>query len=463
MSGIFGGIGKLEFAPTNGPDDPFPTWVDITQYVRADTTSLVIRNGRQNELDTIQAGQLTCLLDNTDFRFTPGYTGGPYGANFTAGKQIRYTETIRSRTFAEFYGFIEAPDTPGWLPQNYQEVQLSAVDRLARLGRSAPYPSTLGGHILGSPSASSLVGYWPMNDLMAPFTPWSGTLPQAAAGLAPIQSGFTATVTPQGIAGPPGDDASAPLWATTDPNYFSYREYTSVFSSPLVVPNGQTIALATWVRPQASPPSSSSAGSCVIIESHSGSGDILFDDYGTLQAGDGGIEFGSYTGMATHTAPYPRDTWRLITVRVTTGTGAVDLWCGSDLVASATASPVPTSLSFDDVLWGFQWAGAIAHTQIYVGVNAFPRSEHLAQFQVGLTGLEGQTTGQRISSLLSYAGIPATKTIVDLGSSPMQVATLAGATVKSQLDLAVGTEQGRGFIDGNDKYVFQGRPYVYNV
>src|SRR5262249_41998497 len=91
---LFGGIGRPAVPPTNKPDDPFPTWVDITPYVRTELTPLTITRGRQSELDVIQPGTLSCILDNSDGRFTFGLTSGPYGANWAPAKKIRYSETL---------------------------------------------------------------------------------------------------------------------------------------------------------------------------------------------------------------------------------------------------------------------------------------------------------------------------------------------------------------------------------
>jgi hypothetical protein len=100
---IFGGVGRLEFAPSNGPYDPFPTWVDITVFVRTESVALKVVRGRDSELNPFQPGILTCVLDNTDNRFTFGYNVGPYGAGgFAPAKQIRYSETIGGRTFILF-------------------------------------------------------------------------------------------------------------------------------------------------------------------------------------------------------------------------------------------------------------------------------------------------------------------------------------------------------------------------
>lgn len=52
------------------------TWVDVSDYVQ----SLSYNVGRQRDLDAFQATTATVVLDNSDRRFDPLLTNGPYGA-----------------------------------------------------------------------------------------------------------------------------------------------------------------------------------------------------------------------------------------------------------------------------------------------------------------------------------------------------------------------------------------------
>ena len=62
-----------------------PTWIDISQYVRAFTTT----RGRSSDRDTVQAGTATVVLDNTDRRFTPENQGSPYSPFVVPRKRLR--------------------------------------------------------------------------------------------------------------------------------------------------------------------------------------------------------------------------------------------------------------------------------------------------------------------------------------------------------------------------------------
>jgi hypothetical protein len=50
----------VEWAPSDTPFDPSPTWVDITEHVRA----LNIERGRSGNINEYQVGQLTLEVEN---------------------------------------------------------------------------------------------------------------------------------------------------------------------------------------------------------------------------------------------------------------------------------------------------------------------------------------------------------------------------------------------------------------
>lgn len=82
----FAPIVQVAFAST--PMAASPVWTDITQWVQLNER-IQIRRGRQDELATIQAGQLTLTLDNADGRFTAGSATSPYYPNVKKNKRIR--------------------------------------------------------------------------------------------------------------------------------------------------------------------------------------------------------------------------------------------------------------------------------------------------------------------------------------------------------------------------------------
>jgi len=78
---------KVEFAPGYSANDPAPSWLDISSYVRLED-GITFNRGRQDEVSQVTAGSLQITLNNDDGRFTPGYVSGVYGV-LRVGCQIR--------------------------------------------------------------------------------------------------------------------------------------------------------------------------------------------------------------------------------------------------------------------------------------------------------------------------------------------------------------------------------------
>ena len=472
----FGGLGKLEWAPSNNPDDPSPTWVDITSFLRTENTALEITRGRQTELDTIQSSQLTCLLDNSDNRFTFGYTAGPYGSNWAPARKVRYSETIGGRTFVLFTGWIEYPDISDWQPIGYQEVALTCTDRLTRLGRGKPFVSTLGAHILGSPPAATMLGYWPLNDPAGSqlATPAVGSAKPAMFALPPF--GGTGGLIRPGITfgtsdKPPADDLSSCVtWVWQADGTTSGYLYAKL-DPTITMGSADQLVICAWVKPTALPLPVGSSDLGVVQLQNIGAGGFarlrLVGGAGASnQPGNFTAEIvnsgATWTGTVTGVAA-PTDRWAVIAGAFQLA-ATQRLWADDvETTAAAVGSP-PASLTFNSLYIGIQYQGAICHVQIYVGDPArFVFADFTAQRQVGLTGLEYQTTAQRINRILDYAGVPASDRAVDPGVSFMQKASLAGKDPGAALDNGVATEHGRGFIDGAGRYVFHDRTRIYNV
>lgn len=98
----------VETSQTTGPFET-AVWVDIAAFTRAisieRTTSAIV--------DEVQAGSMLLTLDNTDSRFDPNNTSGPYSPNLGVGTPMRIRATHNAITYDLFYGFVT-----GW-PQEY--------------------------------------------------------------------------------------------------------------------------------------------------------------------------------------------------------------------------------------------------------------------------------------------------------------------------------------------------------
>jgi hypothetical protein len=455
-------------------------WTDITADVDTFTAPINATNGTSAEVASDPAA-LSIVLHNPGFKYTPGNLLSSFA--LASGMPLEYSEIIAGQTIYLFTGTIEFPEIASVnlsMTQD-QTLTVNAVDQLSRWERSPTFISTLGAHIMGSIDAGDLALYYPLNDESFPFTPaiGSGTLnPSVYGQVAPYTIASVAElVTVRDAAGPAGEDATFPIFTCPyfdPPVPTAGRKAIPHFKANISVHVGSTdtLVLAAWIRPATlvsalSPDLQDSAFLSISEDgtapASSGThGITFFDDV----VGSAIAYFLENPNIATLTASasYPRDVWRLVTARITLATGACTLWIGSDVVVSGTLTGSPTSYDFLYLDLGAGYFGSVAHIQVYVGSNTFPYSEHLAQFALGLSGLERQSTGDRIKTIARYAGkTDADLTNVDSGGSIMQRATLAGLTVAGAMYDARDTEQGDLYVDGSGLLVFDDRRTLLNI
>lgn len=81
---------------------------DVSAYVR----DVSVRRGRQRAVDRFTAGTATVVLTNTDARFDPRNTSGPYAAAGVSGvvpmRPIRISATYAGTTYRLFTGYIDS-------------------------------------------------------------------------------------------------------------------------------------------------------------------------------------------------------------------------------------------------------------------------------------------------------------------------------------------------------------------
>lgn len=119
----------VEIAFSTEPGSVTPSWTDVTAYVR----SCSIRRGRQHELDQMQAGTCTLMLLNTDGRFDPTNTAGPYYPNVLPMRRIRVTGNYNSVGYPLFSGFVESWPM-SWEGNLFGTVSVTASDGFKVLG-----------------------------------------------------------------------------------------------------------------------------------------------------------------------------------------------------------------------------------------------------------------------------------------------------------------------------------------
>lgn len=127
------------------------TWTAVTSYVLA-KTGITFSRGRAEAGQAAAAGQLTVSFDNSDGRFSPGTTGGPYG-------QVRTRMPIRVKADSTvlWLGFITDID---WKIEAGQAiVAMSASDIVAAAARTKCGPWLTKRTQYLAPNF-----YWPLTD-----------------------------------------------------------------------------------------------------------------------------------------------------------------------------------------------------------------------------------------------------------------------------------------------------------
>lgn len=103
---------KIRIAFDTDPFDASPVWTDVS----ADAMSYSIRRGRQHELDRVEAGTATIVLNNQSGNYWPNNTSGDYYPDILPGKRINIRVTYDGNTYDRFTGFIEKWQ-PGFISQ----------------------------------------------------------------------------------------------------------------------------------------------------------------------------------------------------------------------------------------------------------------------------------------------------------------------------------------------------------
>lgn len=475
-----------------GWDDPKVTtperWVDVTAYVdtsRGDPSSggspFTTISGDTPESST-DTGGLGLPLLNADQRFTPGNVLSPYAPNIAPGRRIRVRETVSDQVFYRFTGHVQYPEIAAWTESNGtsprdQIITIPVVDRVAWIAQGRKFVSTLAEHIIYN-AGPSLIGYWPMSESAGPdVNPFVGA-PWTLTTVRKRLPGWIAAVTDQqpsitfgnsGIA--PADDITSVSFTPTTitsptVDYFNSFALEGRRPSTVTLGAGQVVTVVGWTRP-GQLLSGTSNGTFAVIEFNYISGStvnyisIWIDTSLRLVGGCNSPNWGgSVTGP-----PAPQNHSMPIAVRVGYDPAVLELWVrdevytGTNVVTSAQPALLDTALIAD------RYPGAVGHMQIYLGdPDDWTHDDFLAQYQMGLTGMERQTTGERVRTVLQYAGVdPSELGRIDEGASLMQVASLAGRGPIDLVTDAVTTEQGEFYADGSGTPVFADRIRLYNV
>lgn len=434
-------------------------WTDVTADV--DTMAAPIRATTGATAETTgEPASLSLVLHNPGFKYTPG-SGSPTA--LATGQPIQYYEIIADQVVYLFTGFVEFPeiDSVNLSMTQTQGIAVSAIDQLSAWERSPTFVSTLAAHILAN-AGGDLRGLWTFADL--------GLVQRdvSPAGAGPVTIGPLVH-----LPGPVTGDVFTPQGATP----IGADDLTPGLFTPSL--SGGSVALAGQARK--SDLSVALAGSTLSVSFWLWFDDVSTDDVFPLDlryltgsiivlqlvrvAGTWQVSAVATGSSVTFTVTaLPTRKWTLVTLRMTLPSGLVEFWMDANPPVSGTMSGTPpTSALFEQLSMGDDFAGGFGYLQLYVG-SAFTRDQHLAQFTAAYTGLERQTTGDRIRTLAGYAGLDGGALInVDKGCSVMAPARLAGQTIAAAMYEARDTERGDLFVDGGGLLTFHDRRSIYNI
>lgn len=141
-------------------EDASITWTDVTDYVV--DIPLSTNRGRSSEFDDYRAGTCSFRLDNSDRRFDPSYTSGPYYGFLVPGIPVKVTGTPSGGSERQVYrGFLQG------IPQDYNPADpfgaschITAVDAFGKLAGTLLPSSVYAVEV----AADSPHGWWRLSE-----------------------------------------------------------------------------------------------------------------------------------------------------------------------------------------------------------------------------------------------------------------------------------------------------------
>lgn len=462
------------FEVSSAAPDADPVWVDFSDRVIVpEGETLETWLGRATELDTPEPSKIKLKLKNRDRALTPGNTTSIYYPWWKQARRCRFREQFGYVAYDHWDGFLEIPenvidmDVTGDTEAD-MELNVSGIDLLGRYQNGRRFISTLAEHILYN-GGTALKAYYPMGEATAPFRDATNQQPPLAYGNSsnPAFLGPTLPILFQNGTLAADDLSVARFQYNFDgANLSGDTRLMSTWTSGPTLSAGQVLTLVAWVNPtfygtgdyfwtpirvdMTETPAASS------VARVSGGGT------GTWTAATTGGAVGSQTAtgnLAPSSKAYP------VAVRYGFNSDVLELWVGTDQTVNSTFSGSDPTSALITTLYApsSRYQGLLGHVQVYVGAPGdFDRTAFLAQYQMGLLGLEGQTTSQRVNTILDYAGFSAYRRDIESGSGVMTRATLAGNTAATELERARATEQGRLFMAAG-RVQFHGRRHLYDI
>jgi concanavalin A-like lectin/glucanase superfamily protein len=428
----------LEWSPTTTPFQT-PVWVDITNRLISHKTQT---SHRQSTIGRFEAGTSSFVLDNPDRALEPYYTGGTYYPNVRRRKRIRLRATDGTTIWPVVDHFIERI-VPTYPDRGLDAtVTLECSDLTALIAADElehPYAREV---LLDAPD-----GYWRLNES-------SGATAADRSGNG-RNAVYYGSVT-YGQVDPITDDVDGAIGVNTIA--------AGVFMDPAlaIVGTGQ-FWIEAWIR-------KTDGTTDIPLDvwrqyAFTGSDVVATLEFGTNTAGNARILLVDFVGGTTPFVIGATDvtdgSWHHLVATRDSG-GTLRLYVDGLSVGTPVAAGTVNIRNYGAPTSGYNPSDFTSRS-FFVDELAVRSGASLASDRVGMhyflrNALLGEDTGERISHVIAYLGIPTGMTSVADGISTMTSAgDMEGQSAIEAMRLAELTEGGWLFVDRSGLLTFLNR------
>jgi hypothetical protein len=340
-------------------------------------------------------------------------------------------------------------------------VTVTAMSRMARLGRTANFRSIVEEEIL----YDSPVLYWPLGEPEGSTT--AGNIARGRTEiLTATQMGTGGTLTFGAGIGPPTDDLTAPVFTPASSGNGLFLAAPMI--SPVTEAGDTVLDMECFIG---------SASDATIIcrlnrdAAASPDGISLIGSVGSVgvSARVNGVTVQAVTAATVTDGALHHLSGR-ITLSGGNATASLILDGGSRVTGSGTAVGITEFPSYDWLFVGTALAvnspdliaGTLAHFAIFSGTSAVADARIQAHAAAGFAGFEGETSGTRIERYARLAGIPTVEIDAETGlSTSMAHKDTTGEQVIGAMEAVAETEDGVVFDAGDGTLTFHSRDHRY--
>lgn len=434
----------IEWSPTTDPLET-PVWEAVAGW-RGITTN----RGRQNEVDQIQPGTASIVLDNRDRRFDPLYSAGPYYGNVLPMKRFRIRSSHNGITHDEFQGFVESWDQSYVNPRD-ATVEVRLVDFFDVLNNVVLPDSVYMLEVV----ADNPTYWWRLGE------PSDST---TGLNVAPSSTGGQPSITYQGpvtfgTAGAIANEANTAISLDGSDAYLTAGS-TRITAFPYTIELWLKLAERT-----------TTGNTSFFGQGRSDSVANPVDPHGFVTGVDLGDPGKVWWDGAQSTVRIDDNRWHHVVLKASAvGAGQQELVIDGASQGTFTSTTLanaseivlghPSFPNFGAISYKF-WPGSIDEVAIYP--TALSNARISAHYEAGTAPWEGDTTVERVDKLLDLAGVDAADRDVDTDTTSILQAVQLGGSILSHLQAVNVVEQGLLFMTKDGKVRFRTRMSGFNA